>query len=396
MTAKPQHSLFQYLVLSFLVALPMMATDILLPALPTIASELQVTELEIKYVLVVYMIGFASSILSFGILSDKYGRKPCIKVSLAIFLLATLLCCLVTDVYQLIGLRFLQAFGAGSMTVLVRAVIRDCYDETTSVVVLSTMSAVMTLSTLFAPLIGSLLFEQFGWRMILGFLIAMVLLVSLFIEKQLPNSTISNKNLNLLDWRYFGKLAKQAWQSKPFVGYTLIISLIWSAFFCFVVESSFLFQNVFGLSSTVFAVFFSIISVGYMVGSMTARKLIVRHRSDKLILLGLSLATVSMLIGCLLLWVVFNPYVVLVATFVFLAGCGMIVPNCQSRSLAQFHDNIGFYASIFYAVEMFTTGVVSAIKTQLQLDGLANFILMLGLAVLSLLIFYRLCWRKVV
>ncbi len=388
------HSLLQYLVLSFLVALPMMATDILLPALPAIATELQATEIQIKYILVVYMIGFATSILSFGIISDKYGRKPCIKVSLAIFLITTLLCCLINDVYQLIGLRFLQAFGAGSMTVLVRAVIRDCYDETTSVVVLSTMSAVMTLSTLLAPLIGSLLFEQFGWRAILLFLIAIAGLVSLFVEKQLPNSQISNRNLNLFDWRYFASLIKIAWKSKPFVGYTLIISFIWSAFFCFVVESSFLFQNVFKLNPTIFAIFFSIISLGYMMGSMTSRKLILKHSSDSLILLGLSLATLSMLLGCAVMWFAFDPYVVLVATFIFLAGCGLIVPNCQSRSLAQFSNNIGFYASIFYAVEMFTTGIVSALKTQLHLDGLANFGLMLGLAVVSLWIFYQLCWNS--
>ena len=391
-TNKLNQPLMQYILLSFLVALPMLSTDILLPALPTLTVEFNASNIQAKNVLVIYMLGFSASILFFGILSDKYGRKACIKISLIIFILTTLLCSFVTGINQLIFLRFFQAFGAGSMTVLARAVIRDCFDEKTSVVVLSTISSVMTISTLVAPVIGSFLFIHFGWQSIFVALLSLAGIAFIFIERYLPRSAkIHDQQLNLLDINYYKPLLISAFRSKPFIGYTAIISLTWSAFFCFVVDSSFLLQDTFKLSPTVFAIVFSVISMGYILGSISSRRLIHHHTSDKLILLGLSIASISLCVGIALLSIYFNLYVVVAVTFIFLAGCGLVVPNCQGRSLIQFQKNIGFYASLFYSIEMLTTGVISAIKTQLHLDGLLNYILMAVLCITATIIFFKLC-----
>lgn len=392
---KKTQSFMQYILLSFLVALPMLSTDILLPALPTLTTEFNATNIQAKNILVIYMLGFSASILFFGILSDKYGRKTCIKISLIIFLLTTLLCSFVTSINQLIFLRFFQAFGAGSMTVLARAVIRDCFDEKTSVVVLSTISSVMTISTLVAPVIGSFLFLNFGWHSIFIALLCLAGVAFLFIERYLPRSAkIHDTKLNLLSINYYKPLIISAIKSRPFIGYTAIISLVWSAFFCFVVDSSFLLQDTFKLSPTIFAIVFSIISMGYIFGSMTSRRLIHRYTSDKLILLGLSITCVSLLIGIVLMSFYFHLYLVIAVTFIFLVGCGLVVPNCQGRSLVQFQNNIGFYASLFYSIEMLTTGIVSAFKTQLHLDGLLNYILMTVLCISAILIFFKFCLDK--
>lgn len=165
------------LLLAMLVALPMMSTDMLVPALPIIVDQLGTTPSLVKLTLIAYMAGFSLSILILGIASDKYGRKPCVVIATGIYSLATLGCMFSDSIELLISFRFLQASRIGSCTVLVRAIIRDRCEEKEAIALLALIAASMTLSTILSPVIGGFIVEFYNWRAI--FIILLILASSL-------------------------------------------------------------------------------------------------------------------------------------------------------------------------------------------------------------------------
>ena len=106
------------MVLIFLVVLPMLATDIYLPALPTIEVEFLATHASALLTLTAYMIGYSSSLIFSGVLSDRYGRRPIILIGALIFTTASIASIFVNSIAGLIALRFFQAFGGGCGTAL--------------------------------------------------------------------------------------------------------------------------------------------------------------------------------------------------------------------------------------------------------------------------------------
>jgi MFS family permease len=162
-----------------LVALPMMSTDMLVPALPIIVEQLETDSSLVKLTLIAYMAGFSLSILILGVASDKYGRKPCVLIATGIFSLATLGCIFSNNIEFLITFRFLQALGIGGCTVLVRAIIRDTFEEKEAIGLLAMIAASMTLSAILSPVIGGFIVEYYNWKAI--FLILLVIGISLSI-----------------------------------------------------------------------------------------------------------------------------------------------------------------------------------------------------------------------
>lgn len=88
--------------LIFLTAFPALATDMYLPALPTMADNLSAPVAVVNLTLALFFAFFGASMIIWGTLSDKYGRRPMLLVGTAIYVLASLLCAFAGDVYQLI------------------------------------------------------------------------------------------------------------------------------------------------------------------------------------------------------------------------------------------------------------------------------------------------------
>ena len=101
-----------------------------------------------QHTLSAYLLGLALGQLFFGPLADRYGRKPPLLGGLAAFVLASAGCALAGTIEHFVLLRFAQALGGASGMVVIRAVIRDRFDEIHSARVLSLMMIVQPYSLL--------------------------------------------------------------------------------------------------------------------------------------------------------------------------------------------------------------------------------------------------------
>src|SRR5213075_1776964 len=172
------------------MAIGPLAIDMYLPALPTLATEFKVDAARVQHTLSAYLLGLAVGQLAFGPIADRYGRKPPLLGGLVVFTLASAGCLLAGTMEHFVALRFAQALGGASGMVVIRAVIRDRFDEIQSARVLSLMMLVMGAAPILAPLGGGWLLVNGSWHWIFAFLAAFALasaaLVWRFLEESHP------------------------------------------------------------------------------------------------------------------------------------------------------------------------------------------------------------------
>jgi len=78
--------------------------------------------------LTVYLIAFAFSTLFWGPLSDSIGRRMTLLASMSLYLIASMVCALATDVHSFTLLRAGQGLAASGGFITARSMIRDSYD----------------------------------------------------------------------------------------------------------------------------------------------------------------------------------------------------------------------------------------------------------------------------
>ncbi|MDD1769129.1 MAG: MFS transporter, partial [Methanomassiliicoccales archaeon] len=109
----PKKSLTVLLIIIILNALPALATDMYLAALPGMNIEFNSTTSLLNLNLILFFLFYAIGLLLWGPLSDRYGRRPTLLAGMAAFVVISILCGLSTDVYQLIAFRALQGVFGG-------------------------------------------------------------------------------------------------------------------------------------------------------------------------------------------------------------------------------------------------------------------------------------------
>jgi len=142
------------------------------------------------------MVGLALGQLLIGPISDKYGRKNPLIISLVIYLISTLAIIIFPNVYAMITLRFIQGVSSAGAVVISRAISTDLYQGRELAAFFALLMAVNGLAPIFSPILGSLLLQLTDWRGIFVTL-AVIGIILLVVSFKFHESLESNKHLNL-------------------------------------------------------------------------------------------------------------------------------------------------------------------------------------------------------
>lgn len=253
------------LLLALLAAFPPLATDMYLPATPHLQELWQLPLSIINLTLILFFVTYCISLLFYGPLSDRFGRKPPLIAGLVLFIMASLLCAFSPNIWMLIGARILQATGAGAASAISLAMARDRLESGQREKVLSQISVIMALAPMVAPLIGSLIMEYFSWPWI--FVSQGVMgLVALWGVVLTPESHGGEKeavSIGTLSRSYARVLS-----NRRLVGLVFCNAVTSLPLFAFIAASSGIYISRFQLSESVFGLLFGANAFCFMTGSM--------------------------------------------------------------------------------------------------------------------------------
>ncbi len=354
-------SLATILVLASIVALGPLSTDMYLPSLPRLTTELNASIDQVQITLSIFFGGFAVAQLLYGPLADRFGRKSILLGGLFLFTAASFGCATATSIEELILFRFLQALGACGGPVLGRTMIRDIYGPTQSARVLSMMGTIMALAPAIAPIIGGYMLLVFNWSAIFIFLGAYGAIVTLIIMFKIQES-LQPENINSLHpisiLRNYGQLLR----SRIFLGYTLCCSFTFSGLFSFLSGSSFVLIDFFGVPEANYGFYFTAVVLGYMSGTQLGQRLGPRLGINKMLIIGTMLAALSgsaMLTASLL--EMHSLYWVIGCQVFFMMAVGIVMPQAMAGAMGPFPKMAGTASALLGFTQSGVAAVVGLI-----------------------------------
>jgi DHA1 family bicyclomycin/chloramphenicol resistance-like MFS transporter len=354
---RPPNSLPVTTLLTALVALGPISTDLYLPSLPSLARYFAVGVDDIQLTLSVFLVGLATAQLVYGPLSDRFGRRPVLLVGLAIYVVASVVCMLSPSVPVLVAARFVQAVGACVGPVLGRAIVRDVYGREGAARVLAYMSAAMALAPAIGPILGGFLEEWFGWRinflaLVLygtsGLIIAWRILPE---TNKAPDLQAAQPIRILLGYRGF-------LNHRAYVGYVLCCAFAYSGIFAFISGSSYVLQEVVGLGPIGFGLCFAGVVIGYIIGTVVAGRLSRRLGIDRLVAAGAGIGVAG---GALLLALALvasadtaigGALLIVGPMLVFMIGVGLVLPNSIAGAIGPFPRAAGAASALLGFTQM--------------------------------------------
>ncbi|EKO3416639.1 MFS transporter [Vibrio fluvialis] len=321
-----------------LVLMAQMSTTLYLPALPLVASELNISRYGAELSMSLFVFGAALPVIYWGHAAEKYGRKSALSLALLLFIGACLSLYVAQSLPQLLLARVIQGAAAGGAAIIARIMIRDYWSGDALAQKLSLLSMAFIAALGLGQFVGSLLTLYSDWRV--GFLLlALIALLALLTTSRFPlkgpaqpqhaPSAFSTHYLTILQDKGFLVPCIQGG-----LGFATIVTLQQA--------SPFVFAETLDLSSQWFGVFGLAIGLVYLLGSLHVKRHVTRIGSQPMLRRGAYCVAMGalLMLGLWLLSDTLPPHVLtggyLALYLVIIWGQAVIFPN--SMSLAASHS----------------------------------------------------------
>ena len=270
-------------LLAVIVAVPVIGMTIISPALTLIKDDLKISFSDTQLVLTLYFIFLALGQILSGPFSDKYGRKPILILGATIYSISAFAASFSSNIEILLILRCIQGFGAAACLSVGRTILSDCFEISEAAKQMSKMTAIMAIIPISCFIFGGFLAEFLGWRtnlIALGIIsLTLIILMSLILQETLINKakSVSFKNVFLV----YNGLVKNF----SFNFFTITTAMQTSMFFAMNGFMPYEFERK-GVSISEFGIWFSLTSVGYILGNIINSKLTPKVGLEKMCFVG--------------------------------------------------------------------------------------------------------------
>ncbi len=380
-------------LLTALSAFGMLATNLYLPSLPSLALGLGTDARGAQATLSVFLAGFAVAQLVAGPLSDRYGRRPVLLGGAVLYALASALCALAQTLDAMLALRVLQAIGACAGTVLVRAILRDLYQGPALTRAFAIITTFMAAAPGFSPLVGGVIETAWGWRA--NFVaIAIFAALAAFATWRWIGETNRHPNLTLSPAAMIRDYALLLVQP-AFIGPAAAVALALGGLFAYFSATPALFVGQLGLSPAQFGLIPAGTVPAVFLGGALAPRLAQLLGERPAILLALALMVAGPALMAALFATREHGLVIAIAPFViFLLGLGIINPLATAAALRPFPHHAGAASALIGFLQMAAGTLTTLSATLLPLP--ANLPLPVTILACSLggLVVYALSARK--
>lgn len=291
-------------LLAMLMSGVALAIDIMLPAFADIRAEFGLAEdsTAVAGLVTMFLLGLAVSQVVFGLLSDRYGRKPILYAGMAIYVAGAAASALAPDLGWLLVARFLWGIGAAAPRMTTLSVLRDTYTGDRMARALSFVMAIFILVPVVAPSIGAVLTDWVGWRGTFAFTVVVALAVGVW-SLRLPETLKAENRLSLTMSEVL-KAGRLVVTTRMTVGYTLALTALFGVFVSYIASSELIFSDVYGLGDE-FPLIFGGLAIAMGIGAIANGALVQRVGLERLmrvvlngyLVFSLGLAVLSIMTG---------------------------------------------------------------------------------------------------
>lgn len=247
-----------------LMTVSALAMDVMLPAFPTMARDLGVTDAMIQRVLIVFTLGYALPHLVVGSAADRYGRRPILVTGLLVYALGSIMCLLANDYASLLTGRFIQGMGSAAAPVLARAVLRDLYSGRELGRMMSFAMVFFSAAPLVAPTVGALILNFGDWHMLFVFLLFVAVFMLALVFLVLPE-TLPQRDEGALSPRGLVRNARQLFTDPRSAWSIVILTMGFGTLMAYLSSAPGIYISHYGLTEGQFALVFAVTSASSFV-----------------------------------------------------------------------------------------------------------------------------------
>ena len=338
-------------LLALLTAFPAFSTDMILPAIPSLAVLWDKPLSVVNLILIGFFVTYGFSLLFYGPISDRYGRKKPLIAGIVLYIIASVLCAMANSATALIAFRVLQAAGAAASASLSMAMTKDIFSGNERQRILAYIAVIMALAPMFAPIVGGWILAYMTWHWIfiaqgtmglIGLLGVIRTPETLKEPTIVPISKVMNSYGNLL-------------LNTNYVVMVLVMSISLLPLYSFIAGSSALYINGFGMTEQTFSYFFAFNALALMAGSMSCLKLTDRIDPKHLMTAGFA----GIAIGAVLILTIghYGPWTFALPMAIITYSIGISRPPSNHLVLEQVHKDAGAASSLLIFT-YFTLGAV--------------------------------------
>ena len=289
------------LLMAMTMSLVALSIDMMLPAFPVMAADLQVADAnDMQLVISLMFIGLALGQPFYGPLSDSIGRKPAMHAGFAILVIGSLVSMFATDFTVMLAGRFLQGFGAAGPRTVALALIRDRFHGSEMARVMSFIMTIFILVPILAPALGQGILLFTGWPAIFAFFIAFSLFVQAWLSVRQPE-TLPPGYRRPFTLVSIGTGFLEVVRNVPAMVYTLVAGGVFGAFMGYLNSCQQIFQVQYGLGK-LFPLFFGGLAFSAGVAAVINGNLVLRFGMHRLTRRALYAVTVLSWLVLLISW----------------------------------------------------------------------------------------------
>jgi MFS transporter, DHA1 family, multidrug resistance protein len=308
-----------------------------------------------------YLLGFAAGQILYGPISDRFGRKPVMMAALVLYGLGSIVCATTQSIEMLAAVRFVQALGGAGAIVLARAVVRDLYSGLRAGRELSLMGSIQTLAPILAPVIGGALQTAFGWRASFILLVIFAVSVGAVTARLLPE-TLRKPTPGPFSLAAMGRMFGSVLVHRGFLAHLGIVITTFVGLYAWVAGSSIVIQGIYGLSPLAFGAIYAVGSLGYLLGTNIAVRVVMRHGLDRMIGIGTAImATGGLTMAAVVALGLTNVIWLVAGMTIYLTGMGLSMPQTLAGAVTPFPDRAGTASSLLGFSQQSSASIAAAI-----------------------------------
>jgi len=350
----------------FVSSISFLASDMVVPSLPHIAKDLHTTAGMVQLSITSYILGFSFPQLIFGPLSDRFGRRIIMLYGSLIFMIGSVICCLTHNIHMIILARLIQGIGTSALMALTRSMMSDLFEGKKFSRVASYTSMVVVLIPGIGPVLGSYIHHAFGWRAVFIYLALHGAMTVLAIVALMPetNRQLDPKALQprVMLQNYWLLLT-----NKSFMGYVLCSGISFAGLIVYYTMSTFLFQNVLGLSVIQYGCLALPMTIAMFLGRFVNSFLLSHYHPDTIIQAGnMGLLTAALMMLITGLCGLLNVTIVIIPMMLFIFFTGLILTNAMAAAFTPFRHIGGVTGALYGTIQMLITFIATAIAASVH------------------------------